>query len=85
MTFRNLVQLNASRSGSRYGSGRSSTPSTTLKIAVVLPMPSASVSHSGTSGGPAHYRPGFLRAAVVVSTNSNASNACLGTMSAMNA
>ena len=29
---------------------------------------------------PWDYLPGFLRAAVVVSTNSNASNACLGTM-----
>jgi hypothetical protein len=31
------------------------------------------------------YRPGFLRAAVVVSTNSNASNARLGTMLPTNA
>ena len=33
-----------SRSGSGYGSGCSSTPLTTLKIAVVAPTPSASVS-----------------------------------------
>jgi hypothetical protein len=34
----------ASREGSRSGSGFSSTPCTTLKIAVDAPMPSASVS-----------------------------------------
>ena len=33
-----------SRSGSRYGSGRSRTAFTTLKIAVLAPMPSARVS-----------------------------------------
>ena len=32
-----------SASGSGYGSGRSSTPLTTLKMALVAPMPSASV------------------------------------------
>ena len=32
-----------SRSGSAYGSGRSSTPFTTVKIVVVAPIPSASV------------------------------------------
>jgi hypothetical protein len=31
------------RSGSGYGSGRSTTALTTLKMAVVAPMPSASV------------------------------------------
>jgi hypothetical protein len=34
----------ASRSESRYGSGRSKRPLTTLKTAVFAPMPSASVS-----------------------------------------
>ena len=38
-----------SRSGSAYGSGRSSTASTTVKIAVLAPMPSASV-RSAASG-----------------------------------
>ena len=37
-----------SRSGSRYGSGRSSTASTAEKIAVLPPMPSASVSSATT-------------------------------------
>src|SRR5439155_7684992 len=36
--------IRTSRSGSRYGSGRSKTALTTLKIAVFAPMPSASVS-----------------------------------------
>ena len=49
---------------------------------------------SGTPGPPPqldetlrsfHYLPGFLRAAVVVSTNSNTSNAFFGTMSPINA
>ena len=35
--------MNSSRSGSGYGSGRNSTPLTTLKTAVFAPMPSASV------------------------------------------
>ena len=39
-----LDQIRASVPGSRYGSGRSSTASTTLKIAALAPIPSASVS-----------------------------------------
>jgi hypothetical protein len=35
--------MNTSRSGCGYGSGFSSTPLTTLKIALLAPMPSASV------------------------------------------
>ena len=38
------AQIITSASGLSYGSGRSMMPSTTLKIAVVAPMPSASVS-----------------------------------------
>ena len=45
------------RSASAYGSGRSSTAFTTLKMAVVAPIPSASVS-TATS-----VKPGVLRKA----------------------
>ena len=44
-----------SRSGSGYASGRSSTPFTTLKMAVFAPMPSASASIATA------VKPGFLR------------------------
>jgi hypothetical protein len=37
-------QIRITRSGWRNGRGRSSTPSTALKMAVLAPMPSASVS-----------------------------------------
>src|SRR5437016_6108390 len=46
--------IRTSRSGSRYGRGRSSTALTTLKIAVFAPMPSASVSTATA------VKPGFL-------------------------
>ncbi len=39
-----VCQSDTMRSGRGYGSGRSTTPYTTLKIAVVAPAPSASVS-----------------------------------------
>jgi hypothetical protein len=37
------IQIIATRLASRYGRGRRTTPFTTLKIAVVAPMPNASV------------------------------------------
>ena len=43
------------RAGSRYGSGRSSTPLTTVKTAVLAPMPSASVRTATTA------KPGWRR------------------------
>jgi hypothetical protein len=43
LRFRMSPQARTSRSGLRYGSGRSSTASVTLKIAVLAPMPSAMV------------------------------------------
>ena len=43
------------RSGSGYGSGRSKTAFTTEKMAVLAPMPSASVSTATV------VKPGFLR------------------------
>jgi len=42
--FWNTVASCIKASGLGYGSGRSSTPFTTLKIAVLAPMPSARVS-----------------------------------------
>src|SRR6266513_5015913 len=47
--------IRTSRSGSRYGSGRSNTALTTLKMAVFAPMPSASVSTATA------VKPGFFR------------------------
>ena len=41
-----VPQIITSRSGAAYGSGRSSTPLTTEKIAVVPPIPSPSVSNA---------------------------------------
>ena len=45
------------RSASRYGRGRSSTASTTLKMALLAPIPSASVSTT------ARVKPGLRRSA----------------------
>ena len=39
----NWLVMKSSRAGSGYGSGLSSTPLMTLKIALLAPMPSASV------------------------------------------
>ena len=46
MTFfdGSVCQTNTMRDGSRYGSGRSRTPSSSAKTALLTPMPSASVS-----------------------------------------
>src|SRR5687768_5759129 len=52
---RRSAQTIASRSGSSYGSGRSRIALTTLKIAVLEPMPSASVMIAVAA------KPGFLR------------------------
>ncbi len=41
------IQIDTSRSGSWYGNGANSTPLTTLKMALLAPMPSASVRDAG--------------------------------------
>jgi hypothetical protein len=52
---RSSDQTSTSRSGSAYGSGRSSTALTTLKMAVQAPMPSAIVTIATAA------KPRFLR------------------------
>ena len=44
-------QIMTSRSGSRYGSGRSSTPLTTLKIVVAAPSPAPEGEHDDQGEG----------------------------------
>ena len=46
---RNTVRTCIKRSASGYGNGRKKIPFTTLKIAVVAPMPSASVTTAMTA------------------------------------
>ena len=58
--FRRSMYMTTRRSGSSYGSGRSSTALATLKIAVLAPMPSAIVATAATvkTGTSAERAPG---------------------------
>ncbi len=50
-----LPKMRTSRSGSAKGSGRSSTPFTTLNTALLAPMPNASANTAASA------KPGLLR------------------------